>query len=280
MTKALAAISLSALLLFACGKKEEAAPQTAPARADRAPPPALALFDDPSAQQEGALKQAAGVLLQREASISPRQAENCLSGSEERTAVRQICLLLALAGKNELSATVKEAALREASASPVVAAGVALRPGLLRGRSFGELISYLGQLKAQPAWLRARLLMDWSKENGALSEAQVRNAAELLRSPKLSPLSLSYVFHLLAAHDRATFRQEASAYCHPAVTGDARIRCWRLLAALADTPLSGNAVSLLSYHYPDRRGDSWLVFTRGFPDLSERLAKLYSPEAR
>lgn len=278
----LLSIALLLPLLAACGKNEEGRPASAPAKVwSLEVRSAQSLFDDPAARKESQLQRAGTLLLLSEASLTPTQTENCLGAGEERLAVKGICAILAANGNVDLSPATTAVIRREGKRSAAFAAAVALRPALLRGLSFEDALGYLGQLAEQPAWFRTKLLLNWGQENGGLTPSHAAYAADFLKSSRaLSPLSVSYVFHLLAEYDENRFRSESSAYCQDGLAGDLQIRCWRLLAAFATNTLANNASKQLARFAPKRRDESYTIFARSFPELAPALSKLYNPEAR
>jgi hypothetical protein len=282
MTKHKSAIGLLILTtaLIGCGKDPATEAASAPSKAlSKQSSSALALFDKTSEMELRFITEAGSELLRKGIRISDTQAENCIRGDEGRMPVKELCGLLVAQGPQDVPDAVKSFITEAAKRSPVVAAAFVVNPALLKGTSYADVLSYLAQLKAQPSWVRSRLLFRWADGNGGLSSAQLRQALDSIRSADTaSPLSLSYFFAGLAKYDQSLLQGEAKAYCREGVTGDVQIRCWRLLSALYQTPFANQASTLLQQYRPNLREESFTIFNRSLPQFAATVTKTFNSE--
>lgn len=272
MKKLIIAVLAAPLLLTSCARPP-APPAPAASTNAEAAAAGLAAFSATRAHEESYLRSATTALVRAGRSLPPAAAESCWREELARPMVRDLCLLL-WAGGAEDSPALSAALLERSSQSTVAAAALARRLPRLHGLSSDQLRTVLSQLKEAPLWLRARLALRWMEEHPSVDRLVAESIAdEIGPHPTASPLDLAMGFRATWKASRTRFATHIKSYCHPAAAGDARLRCWRLLGALADPDQDPALSAQLRGRLPAVRDSSWQLFTRAYPALALRIQK-------
>jgi hypothetical protein len=165
--------------------------------------------------------------------------------------------------------------LRQGAAkNRVLALAALLRKTTIGELGFPEISQVLQQLAGDSRWVRAEALSTWLGSHAAASREEAETLAQLAgsgagESPRDVASLLLAAYHL----NPALWSRLLGDYCDPAAQGESRLRCWRVLGALAEYRLPVSLTEELSVFLPKREDDDWKLFLRSFPELALKTEK-------
>jgi hypothetical protein len=228
-------------------------------------PRPLSIFDSSPTFPEARLEESAAVALKNGLYLEASAASQCWQ-EENRQTVREICLLLWASGGADHP--VLEDALEKAAVNSRLAAIAAVkRKAFLSRLGFPALLSVLDRLSGDPLWLRAGAVLGWLDGRTASFQEQEQLLAVLLPGEESGPKDWQLALSARRALRPSSWLSALSSHCDPATRGEARLRCWRVVGALAGTPGLEEVRAFL----PSEKGDDWTLFLRAFPAIALQL---------
>lgn len=270
----------SAMLILAnCSSSEKNSVAT-PALQTAAGPSPARLFANTASSEAAELAAAAAALVHRGEFLPSAQAERCWKNEERRPAVREACMVAWVKGSD--SSELLLGALKEHGASSRALALAAIsRKELIEKADFPELVTYLGQLKADPPWVRGIALEAWLKNRDSPDTITSQYLWDALgvdpkKAEEIDPASAGTAYRLAKILGQGFDDQLRAAFCMPSAGEMAQIRCFRFLSTLVsngESSLDEESIALIPQGKAREQHLGWVFFQRSFPERAQLLSK-------
>lgn len=261
--------ALTLLTLFPACSKEPQTPAPAPQAIRASVPEAL---DNTERHHTETILAAAAARIRRGEALTPEATLRCWQNEESRPKVRELCLLAWSIG--EAPAPGVEGILHQAfvaSPSRELALAIARHQNMVRDFAISDLMAVLGQLADDPPWLRARLLLSWLRVNREIDGVQSHalwNALALPAPRASDPLSLGLGYEVAKLLPGPQSLDILASYCPSQMSAVSASRCLRFLTSVPELWNREELPLELRPLIPRRYDDSWLFFSRSFPERS------------
>jgi len=267
---------LTLLLAQACARDRPLTPETQLAKSSAES--VFSVFQNTLIQTETVVLAAAGAILRSGYSLDAARAERCWREESSRITLRDTCALL-WAGGGESNLVLEKAVESGALNSRILAISAVLRKSPVQKLPISGLKQLLIQLRDDSLWLRAMAVEAWTETN---SLSGITESEEILPEVTASsvdgPRDVAASLRLLYRLRPGRWHALISDFCDIRARGEARLRCWRIIGALAGPDLNASMAADLSIFLPSYEDASWLLFQRSFPNLAKRIDQQFNLE--
>lgn len=261
-------------VLTGCGSPEKPKPQPISAQKSTN----MEIFSNTRNWEESEVLASASIALSRGVSLNATRAERCWREEANRPTIREACLLLWATG-DEASSVLAEILLEPGTRRIALAAY--LRRSSLRSMGFTQLMKLLSALATDSLWLRAEAVELWVQFHGRPSYGETQQLLPLIEiGPGDGLRSTSASLKAKFLLSPGSWQKALQLYCRSNAKGESRLRCWKILGAIADPSQDSLMRSEIETYLPSNRENDWVLFERSFPQLAQKIKKHYRKELR